>query len=102
MGCVVLLGGIAATAEGAGGQVNTGGKITFYEATSESEERPEESTPEPPGDNTPSENGDQSNPQKKPSENLPNMGDVVKYFSFIGIILLILVWLIRKKTKEEG
>lgn len=101
---LVTATGVVHAAEGVGGQVSTGGKITFYEARSDTEETPDSSTPEKPGEETPPGGNNMTGNQRKPGGNLPNMGDVMKYFSIIGlglILLVLLLWFIKDKTKEE-
>lgn len=101
---LVTTTGVVYAAESVGGQVSTGGKITFYEATSDTEETPDSSTPEKPGEGTPPGGNDTAGNQRKPGGNLPNTGEVVKYFSLIGlglILLVLLLWFIKDKMKEE-
>lgn len=82
--------------DGAGGQVNTGGKITFYEE----EVTPDESKPQEPGSSSEQE----AELVKKPAGNLPSTGELIGNFGFIGIglvLLFLLLIVLRRWTKEE-
>ncbi|MCA5014181.1 LPXTG cell wall anchor domain-containing protein [Enterococcus sp. S22(2020)] len=81
--------------EGAGGQVTTGGKISFYEDSLE----PSENLPEV-GSSTEQE----SEVVVKPVGKLPSTGELIRNFSFVGIgllVLFLLLLLVRKRVKEE-
>lgn len=84
--------------EGIGGQVNRGGKISFYE---ESTQPSDSSTSTEPSSKTPTTPSSTAKPAGK---NLPSMGELMKnYGSFgIGILLLfLLVLFLRKRRKGE-
>lgn len=85
--------------EGTGGQVNTGGKISFYEK----ETTPEETTPIVP--NKPELPADKdTGTAEKPAGNLPSTGELIGNFCFIGIglvMLFLLLIVLRRWTKEE-
>lgn len=71
--------------EGAGGQVNTGGKISFYEEKLP----PEEPKPEP------------AKPTVKPKGNLPSTGEMIQQFWLVGIgLLLLLVLFVWRKYRR--
>ncbi|MDA9471869.1 hypothetical protein C240_2047 [Enterococcus sp. 5H] len=85
--------------EAAGGQVNTGGKISFYE---------EEAIPDEVAPIAPEESGSSSDQDtagvKKPAGNLPSTGELIGNFGFIGIglvLLFLLLIVLRRWTKEE-
>lgn len=82
--------------DGAGGQVNTGGKITFYEE----EVISDESTPQEPDSSSEQE----AELVKKPTGKLPSTGELIGNFGFIGIglvLLFLLLMVLRRWTKEE-
>lgn len=81
-----------------GGQVNRGGKITFYEESSSSEE-PKPST-------EPSTVDSSGLTMTKPKGRLPDTGELVKQYGWIGGALLLLVALLlfmrnRKKGDQK-
>ncbi|MDA9472504.1 LPXTG cell wall anchor domain-containing protein [Enterococcus sp. 5H] len=84
--------------DGAGGQVNTGGKISFYEV----ETLPDELTPVVPGIQDLSTKKDNATVEK-PVGNLPSTGELIRTFSFIGIgivLLNLLIIVLRRRVKE--
>ncbi|WP_271491357.1 LPXTG cell wall anchor domain-containing protein [Enterococcus sp. 5H] len=84
--------------EGAGGQVNTDGKISFYDEEVESDESTPIETDKP---ESSLEDDDSA---KKPAGNLPSTGERMGNFGFIGIALVLLVFLLvmlRKWTNKE-
>ncbi|MDA9471587.1 LPXTG cell wall anchor domain-containing protein [Enterococcus sp. 5H] len=84
--------------EGTGGQVNRGGKISFYE---ESTEPSDSSTSTEPSSNTPTT---PSSTVKPAGKSLPNMGELMKNYGIFGIgilLLLVLVLFLRKRRKGE-
>lgn len=79
--------------DGTGGQVSTEGKISFYEE----EASPDEPTPTEPEKPTEPE----TDAAAKPSGRLPDTGELIRNYGFIGIALLLLFLLVRKWSKEE-
>lgn len=84
---------------GTEGQVNVGGKISFYEE----ETIPDETTPIVPDE--PESSVDQNTgTAKKTAGNLPSTGELTGNFGFIGIgliLLFLLLVVLRRWTKEE-
>lgn len=78
-----------------GGQVNRGGKITFYEESSSSEE-PKPST-------EPSTVDSSGLTVTKPKGRLPNTGELVKQYGWIcGALLLAALLLFMRNRKKGG
>lgn len=85
--------------DGAGGQVNTGGKITFYEEEIVQEESTPDASEEAETDTKP-----EADTSAKPAGRFPSTGEMLGNFGFIGIgllLLFLLLLLVRKWTKEE-
>lgn len=83
---------------GVGGQVNTEGKITFYETeTSSSESQPPQQSS--------SETAASEQAVVKPVGKLPSTGELVKNYGLIGgglLVLILLVFLYKKRQKKEA
>lgn len=85
--------------DGTGGQVNTGGKISFYEV----ETLPDEVAPAIPEIQGSSTKQD-TDTLKKPAGNLPITGELIGTLSFIGIglVLLLLLLIVLRRWIKEG
>ncbi|MBM7689634.1 hypothetical protein BCR24_01655 [Enterococcus ureilyticus] len=84
--------------EGIGGQVNRGGKISFYE---ESTEPSDSSTSIEPSSSTTTSS---STTVKPAGKTLPSMGELLKNYGIFGIgilFLLLLLLFLRKRRKGE-
>lgn len=82
---------VSATENGIGGQVNTTGKISFYEESGESS-------------STEFRESNAETPIKPLRKGLPSTGEQVRMYSYIGCLVLFIVLLIlflRKRRKEE-
>lgn len=89
---------VVSATESAGGQVNTGGEISFYEE----EFVPEESAPvevDEPGTSTKPE----ADKDAKPAGMLPDTGELLSYIGLIGLVLL-LIWIgfVWKKRRRRN
>lgn len=86
--------------EGVGGQVNTGGKISFYEEKEDGTIDSSDSTSPQPDENAPTPAEKEDGSVIKPSGKLPSTGELVQRFWLAGLaIVLLVVWIVRKKTK---
>lgn len=85
---------VQATEGGGEGQVNRGGKITFYEETQVSSTT-ESSTTQV---GTPSE----SPRSEKPKGRLPSTGEVLQQYGWIGLALVILGCLMFLRKSRKG
>lgn len=87
-----------------GGQASTGGKITFYGGEVESSTSTSESTKDSTSSST-STSGTVSGGKDIVSGKLPNTGEIIRNYSFIGVgVLLILIILFvyrRRKQRED-
>ncbi|MEI5991689.1 hypothetical protein A5881_003226 [Enterococcus termitis] len=100
---VVLLGifsysNSASANEGTGGQVNRGGKISFYEESTEPTDSSTSTEPSSQKPTTPSATA------KPAGKNLPSMGELMKHYGIFGIgilLLLVLLLFLRKRRKGE-
>lgn len=98
---LIILAFPAATAygnEGIGGQVNTGGKISFYDEV-DIPDKPAPIVPEKPTTSTDAKPND----VEKPKGKLPNTGEKVKRYGVIGLglILLSLMFLLLRKKEAN-
>ncbi|MGL4694504.1 LPXTG cell wall anchor domain-containing protein [Enterococcus larvae] len=89
--------------DGAGGQVKTGGKISFYEGSTTSSST-ESTTSDEPNTSQPSTSEiTDSATVEKPAGKYPSTGELIKNYSFIGSsILLILLSLLFLRKRREG
>lgn len=86
---------VTCATEGTGGQVSTGGNISFYEVENVSDK-----------DETQQSSSDfgSSATEKNPESvgRLPSTGEMIQRFGLVGLgMLFLLLWFIWKKIKEE-
>ncbi|ALS37594.1 LPXTG-motif cell wall-anchored protein [Enterococcus rotai] len=84
--------------EGTGGQVNRGGKISFYEESTEPSDSSTSTEPSSSTTTTP------STTVKPAGKGLPSTGELIKNYGIFGIgilFLLLLLLFLRKRRKGE-
>ncbi|MBP1044259.1 hypothetical protein I6N95_24940 [Vagococcus sp. BWB3-3] len=99
-GClmIVAVGGITHGAEGIGGQVSTGGNITFYEESTEPTDSSTSSSGTQPSQTPPS--GD-----PKKIVKIPSLGVLLNQYGIYGMMILFLIgvfYVSRRRRKDKG
>lgn len=104
---LLLKPSVSQATDAIGGQVNTGGKIIFYEETGSTEESSSsegtDSTEEISNSESEEETSFNSNTTQKPSGNFPSTGEIIQRAGpLAGIMLLFLLLFLLKRRKEKN